>query len=307
MIDRGRLRGIVVPMVTPLESDGATVNERGVHQLVRWLIAQGVHGIFVAGTTGEGAALDDAQWKKLVRSAAEAVAGRVPLLAGVLAPTTALAAARARWAADLGADVVVAAAPYYYAYSPRELVAHFQAVARATALPVLLYNIPQTTRNPLTVDVCRELAESPQVVGVKDSSGDVTEFRRWVQVLRFGQRDFRLLLGTDHLTDVAVLLGAQGTVPSLGNIAGRDLVAAYEAAVAGDWAASASHQARALALARVYLVRRDHPQLGVIAGLKCALTLMGLEVGPPAPPALPADIEGRRLVESVLREAGVLR
>ncbi len=306
MFDRTRLRGVVVPAVTPFEDDGCTVSEGGVHQLVDFLVGQGVHGIFVAGTTGEAAALDDLQWRRLVRAAGDALQGRVPLLAGAIAPTTALAAARARQAADLGADVVVATTPYYYLPGRREVVAHFHAIARATPLPVLLYNIPQNTKVHLTLDVCMELVRLEQIVGLKDSAGNVTEFRKAVLALRAGGRDFRMFLGTDHLTDVAVLVGAQGTVPSLGNIAGRELVAVFEAASAGDWERAARHQARVADLARIYEVRGEVHQTGIIVGLKCALTLMGIAAGPPAPPASPPTREELRQVEAILREGGLL-
>jgi len=307
VFDYARLGGIVVPMVTPFEDDGITVSEGGLEQLVDFLVEQGVHGIFVAGTTGEAAALDDTQWRRLVQAAHRAVRGRLPLLAGVIAPTTALAAARARWAADLGADVVVATTPYYYLPSPREIVAHFREIARATTLPVLLYNIPQNTKVHLTLDTCLELAGLEGIVGLKDSAGNVTEFRKAVLALRRAGRDFRMFLGTDHLTDVAVLVGAHGTVPSLGNVAGRELVAAYEAAVAGDWTSSTRHQERAAALARIYDVGREIHQTGIIVGLKCALNLMGIKVGPPARPMLPASAEEIRHVEEVLRQGGLIR
>lgn len=306
MFNHTRLGGIVVPMVTPFEHDGSTVSEPGVHRLVEFLVEQGVHGFFVAGTTGEAAALDDTQWRRLVQATHTALRGRVPLLAGVIAPTTALAAARARWAADLGADVVVATTPYYYLASQGEVVAHFQAIARATPLPVLLYNIPQNTKVPLTLESCIALAGLEQIVGLKDSAGDVTEFRKAVLALRGAGREFRMFLGTDDLTDVAVLIGAQGTVPSLGNIAGQELVAAYEAAVAGDWAGSARHQERVTALARIYDVRREIHQTGIIVGLKCGLNLMGITVGPPAPPVLPPNAEEVRQVEAILREGGLI-
>jgi len=307
MFERSRLRGIIVPTVTPFEDDGCTVSARGVHQLIDFLVQQGVHGIFVAGTTGEAAALDDTQWRRLVQAAAQALRGRVPLLAGVIAPATALAAAKARWAADLGADVVVATTPYYYLPSQREVVAHFQAIARATPLPVLLYNIPQNTKVHITLPTCMELAGLERIVGLKDSSGNVTEFRKGVLALRAGGRDFRMFLGTDHLTDVAVLVGAQGTVPSLGNVAGRELVAAFETAVAGDWTRSARHQERVAALTRIYEVRGGIHQTGIIVGLKCALTLLGITAGPPAPPVLPPTSEEIRQVETILQEGGLLR
>ncbi|MDR7561861.1 MAG: dihydrodipicolinate synthase family protein [Armatimonadota bacterium] len=301
-----RVRGIVVPMITPLEDDGVTVSERGVEALVEFLVGQGVHAIFVAGTTGEAAALTDTQWARLVAETHRALRGRLPLLAGVLGPTTAHAAARARQAADLGADAVVATAPYYYPPDPDELLRHFRAVLEATTLPVLLYNIPQTTKVDLPLAVCRELAADSRVIGLKDSWGDVTRFRRWTAVLRGGGRDFRMLLGTDLLTDVAVLVGAQGTVPSLGNIAGRHLVAVFDAAAAGDWTSAARLQATVADLTRVYDTGVGGPQSGIIAGLKGALTLLGIPAGPPAPPVRPVDRTGMQRVEAVLREAGLL-
>jgi 4-hydroxy-tetrahydrodipicolinate synthase len=304
--DRSRLRGIIPPMVTPLERDGYTVSEKGVHALVNFIIDQGAHGIFVAGTTGEVAALDDIQWRNLVRYSVEAARRRVPILAGAIAPTTTLAVARARWAAELGVDVVVATTPYYYPPSQREIVDHIQAIAQATALPLLLYNIPQNTKVGMTLDTYLQLARYPQIIGLKDSAGNVTEFRQALLALRANGQDFRMLLGSDHLTDVAILIGAQGTVPSIGNIAARDLVAAYDAAIAGDWATSIRYQTQVMALTRIYDVVHGSHQTGIIVGLKCALNLMGIEVGPPAAPMRPLDAEETRQVAEILRAGGWL-
>lgn len=300
------LFGIVPPLVTPFAPDGHTVSERGVHALVDYVIGQGVHGLFVAGTTGEVAALDDNQWQRLVRYAVEACRGRVPVLAGTIAPATAQAAARARWAAELGADAVVATIPYYYPPSPREIVAHYRAIVQATSLPVVLYNIPQLTKVSMNTELYQQLADLPRVVGLKDSSGNITEFRKAALALRANGRDFRLLLGSDHLTDVAVLIGGQGTVPSLANLAARDLVAAYQAAVAGDWPTSVYHQQRALPLTAIYDICPDGHQTGIIVGLKCALNLLGIEVGPPAAPMQPLDAEQTRRVEEILQASGLL-
>ncbi len=305
--ERSRLRGIIPPMVTPFEPDGQTVSEQGAHALVDFVIEQGAHGIFVAGTTGESAALNDVQWQRLVRFTVAATNKRVPVLAGVTAPTTALTTVRARWAAEAGADVVVSTIPYYYPPSQREIVDHFHAIAQATTLPVLLYNIPQTTKIGITLDSYLQLARHPQIVGLKDSAGNVTEFRKALLALRADGRDFRMFFGTDQLTDVAVLIGAQGTVPSLGNIAARDLGAAYDAAIAGDWATSAAHQQRAIALTRIYDVSRDAHQTGIIVGLKCALNLMGIPVGPPAAPMRALNADETRQVAEILRAHGLLQ
>jgi len=307
LIERNKLRGIVPPMVTPLCEDGKTVHEAGVHQLVERLLGQGVHGVFVGGTTGEVYALDDEQWSCLVRFAVEACKGRVPLYAGVSSPSTGLAVGRARRAEQLGADVVVSLAPYYISASQSDLVRHFAALASATALPTLVYQYPGIVQVSISLDTYTRLAAIPGVVGIKDSQGDVTEFRRMVEVLRSNGRDMRLFLGTDTLTDVTVLIGAQGTVPSLGNIAAPWLVEAYEAAVSGQWERSAVAQAKASKLKAIYGVAGPESAFrGVFAGLKCALNLLGVEVGPTAPPMLPCNADETRAIESLLREQGLL-
>jgi 4-hydroxy-tetrahydrodipicolinate synthase len=306
-MEQSDIGGIVVPMVTPLHEDGRTICEAGVHQLVERFVTQGVHGVFVGGTTGEVWALDDEQWARLVRCAAEACQGRTPLYVGVSHPSTTGAVARARQAKQLGADVVVSLPPYYVPCSQDEVVRHFQALAAATSLPVLVYQFPGIAKVSITRPTYAKLASIPGVVGVKDSQADVTEFRRMVCSLRSDGHDFRLFLGSDALADVVVLLGAQGLVPSIGNIGASFLAEAWEAALAGQWERSAAAQARVEALRAVYYVSDIlSPFNGLIGGLKCALSLLGVEAGPPAPPMLPLAARDRKAVAHILHTQGVL-
>jgi len=293
-------------MVTPFKADGQRVHEPGVRQLVERLAGQGVHGILVGGTTGEVWALDDEQWALLVRWAVEKAAGRMVVYANISQASTAAAVERARLAERLGADAIVSLTPYYLALGQGEIVRHFQAVAAATALPVLIYQYPGIVKVTIAPPTLVELARIPNVVGMKDSLADVTEFRHLVSLLRSDQRDFRLFLGTDVLTDVVVLIGGQGTVPSLGNIGAAFMVEAYEAAVAGEWQRSAAAQAKADALLPVYRVAGETQVGGIIAGLKCALNMLGVEAGPTAPPLLPCDGAQTRAVEDILRKAGLM-
>ena len=307
MIDRSKIGGVVSPMVTPLRGDGVTVHEAGVHQLVERLVTQGVHGVFVAGTTGEVWALDDEQWSRLVRFAREALAGRAPLYAGVSHPSTAGAVARARLAESLGADVIVSLAPYYIPPGQADIVRHFQALANATALPIIIYQYPGIVKASITLPTYVELARIPGVVGVKDSLADVTEFHHMVLTLRGGGQDFRLFLGTDVLGNVAVMLGAQGLVPSLSNIAAPYIVGAYEAALAGDWRRSVAIQAQASALKAIYRVASgDGPFDGFLAGLKAALTVLGVEAGPPAAPLRACTAAEAETIAEILRRGGLL-
>jgi 4-hydroxy-tetrahydrodipicolinate synthase len=294
-------------MVTPLKADGVTVHEAGVHQLVERLVTQGVHGVFVAGTTGEVWALDDEQWSRLVRFSKEAVRGRAPLYVGVSHHSTAAAVARTRLAEKLGADVVVSLAPYYIPYGQADIVRHFQALARATALPIIIYQYPGIVKASISLATYVELAKIPGVVGVKDSLADATEFHHMCLALRADGQDFRLFLGTDVLGNVAVLMGAQGLVPSLGNVAAPYIVEAYEAAVAGDWQRSVAAQAKASAMKAIYrVVSGDGPFDSFLAGLKGALAVLGIEAGPPAAPLRPCTDEEAATIAGILRQGGLL-
>lgn len=307
MIDRSQIRGVVVPMVTPLAADGVTVHEAGVHQMVERLVADGVHGVFVGGTTGEVWALDDEQWSRLVRFSKEALAGRTPLYVGVSHHSTAGAVARTRRAEQLGADIVVSLAPYYIPPGQADIIRHFQALAGATALPILIYQYPGIVKTSISLATYVELAKIPTVIGVKDSLADVTEFHHMILTLRDQGQDFRLFLGTDVLGNIAFKMGAQGLVPSLGNVAGRYIVQAYEAALAGDWEYSMAIQAKASALKAIYrVVSGDSPFDGVLGGLKGALTLLGVEAGPPAAPLRPCSAAEADALADILRGGGLL-
>lgn len=307
MIDRSMIKGVVVPMVTPLKADGVTVHETGVHQLVERLVTDGVHGVFVGGTTGEVWALDDEQWSRLVRFTKEALRGRSPLYAGVSHPSTAGAIARARLAEQLGADVIVSLAPYYIPPGQADILRHFEALAKATTLPIVIYQYPGIVKSSITVATYKELAKIPGIVGVKDSQADVTEFYQMTLALRENGQDFRLLLGTDVLGNVAVMLGAQGLVPSLGNVAGRYLADAFDAAVAGDWPRSLELNTKANALRAIYrVVSGDSLFNGVLAGLKGALALLGIEAGPPAAPLRPCTHAESEQLAQILRAGGLL-
>ncbi len=307
MIERSQLKGVVVPLVTPLHEDGVTVNTEALQQLVDRLIRQGAHGIFVGGTTGEIWALDEVQWERMVVAGVEACGRRVPFYAGVSHPSTAGAVARVRRAARLGVDVVVSLAPYYTPPSQVDIIRHFTALAQASDLPVLIYQFPGIVKTSITVPTYEALADIPNIVGVKDSQADVTEFRHMIERLRADGRDFRLFLGTDALTDVAVLLGAQGTVPSIGNIAMPHLAEAYAAALAGDWPRSAAAQLKINRLKAVYRVAATESWGdGFIVGLKAALEIMGVPVGPPAAPLRACNAEERRQIAALLRAAELL-
>ena len=294
------LHGIVPPLLTPV--NGTKVDTRGVARLVEHVVTGGVHGVFVAGTTGEFPLLSESIWHDLVSATVASVAGRVPVLVGVTQNSTAEAIRYAEAAAGLGANFVVASTPYYFRHSQHELRDHFRALAEASPLPVLLYNIPQNTANALTVRTVAELASEPNIVGVKDSSGNIETPR----VLRqYVGSDFRIFLGTDSLGDVTLTVGANGTVPSLANLAPQLVVEAWNSAIVGDTSRSAALHAQVAAVASLYQAGEDGSAGGFVAALRYALSLIDLPIGPPIPPVHPLSLAGQQTVERVLREAGM--
>ncbi|WP_324667900.1 dihydrodipicolinate synthase family protein [Geochorda subterranea] len=220
------LTGIVVPVVTPLV-EGEYVDVSALGAEVDRLVAAGVHGIFVLGSTGEFPALREGEKERAIRAAVEAAGGRVPVLAGATEPGTERAVAWAKAAAQLGADAVVVAPPYYYRMDRRALLRHFSAVAKASPIPLVLYNYPQTTGNVIDVETVSELAHAALVIGIKDSGGDLIYLQSLTS--RMPESCTRLI-GHEGLAAAALLCGyATGVVPAMAAVVPELFVSLWEA------------------------------------------------------------------------------
>lgn len=264
--EAGRLRGIIAALPTPFDAGGA-VDEPAVRRLVGWLIAGGIDGVFVCGTTGESALLAADERVAVVRAAAEASGGRVPVIAHVGAPSTARMLELARRCRDAGADALAAVPPYYSRCGDAEVAAHFAALAAAVPdRPVLLYNIPQLTVNAVTPAVVAALSPVSNVVGLKDSSGDLGGLLRIAAAARPG---FRLIAGADLLAAQAAALGWPGIVSGPASAVPAPYVALWDARARGSWAdLSAAYRT----IVRVVAAVRD----GHVAWIKAVLALRGL-------------------------------
>jgi 4-hydroxy-tetrahydrodipicolinate synthase len=239
-----QLQGIFVPMLTPLGHD-ETVDEASLRRLVDFLIGAGVHGIWAMGTTGEFAALAEAERARGVRATVEQVAGRVPVIANIGDSSTGLALRHARHAVEAGADALALTPPHYYPHSMDEMLTHFRILKeRFPDLPLLIYNIPQTVKVKMTLATTLQLAREGTVQGIKDSQNDLRWFRLLAQAIRADGREdqFRLFLGTRILIDAAVVIGAHGAIPATSNVAPAASAEAWEAAVRGDFALAARAQ-----------------------------------------------------------------
>jgi 4-hydroxy-tetrahydrodipicolinate synthase len=291
------IRGIIPPVATPMQA-----NEDLDLPRLRWfldhLINAGVHGVFVLGTNSEFYALDEREKQEVIATAVAHVNKRVPVFAGTGAETTREAVRLTRMAEREGADGVSVITPYFIAPTQQELYDHYRRVAEATSLPVVLYSNPSTCGGlKIDPETVARLAEVPNILGVKDSSGDLQNTNELVRVV---PERFSVLQGRDTLICQALLFGARGAVPATANVAPKLLVEIYEAFQRGDLEASKRAQLR-LNPVRLALALGTPP-----GGVKAALALMGLSIGPSRSPIAPLSPEKQQKMRAALQSAGLV-
>lgn len=287
MSDAKRFQGVVVPMVTPFTAEGL-VDEPAVCRILDHLAEAGVAGVLLLGTTGEDASVPLPQRGRLVEVAAAHARGRLTLYAGISDNSLAHCLEAAEAYQALGVDALVARLPTYYDLAPADMLAFYQALLTHLTGPLVLYNIPITTHMSLPLEVVETLSEHPQVVGIKDSENNLPRFTELLQRLG-GRSDFSVFCGTGAYFDQALARGADGFVPTAGNLVPRLCQQLYESAERGELAALAGCQEQLLGAARLYGAGR----LGHTYGrLKAAMGVWGLceaYVLPPLPTPTPAE------------------
>jgi 4-hydroxy-tetrahydrodipicolinate synthase len=268
-----KLKGIVPPMVTPL-IDIDTLDVAGMERLIEHIIAGGVSGLFILGTTGEFSSLSYRLRHEMIDRVCKQVAGRIPVLVGITDTSLIESINLAKKAADAGAAAVVSAPPYYYATGQPELIEFYQHLAPKLPLPLYLYNMPVHTKVMIDPNTVRKLSEIPNIVGLKDSSANAVYFRL-VQYAMREKSDFELFMGPEEITAEAVMLGASGGVNGGANMFPKLYVDMYNAAVAKDFARLIPLQEKILQIsASIYTVGRFGSSY--LKGLKCSLNLLGL-------------------------------
>src|ERR1051325_635944 len=292
-----QIRGIIPPVATPMKA-----NEDLDLPRLRWfldhLIGCGVHGIFVLGTNSEFYAMDEREKQEVIAATVEHVRGRVPVYAGTGAETTREAVRLTRMAEKEGANGVSVITPYFVNPNQQEIFDHYRRIAEATKLPVVLYNNPATCGGvKIDVDTVARLAEIPNILGIKDSSGDLTNTNEYMRVV---PDRFSVLQGRDTLIYSALILGAKGAVPATGNIAPRIVVDIYESFMRGDLAASLAAQ-RKLHPVRMALTLGTAP-----GGVKAALDVLGMSIGPSRSPVAPLTAEKLQKMKGALAQAGLV-
>lgn len=227
------IKGIIVPILTPMHEDETVNYEELVNQIER-LIAAGVHGIFVFGTNGEGYILDEEEKAEIIRVAVKTVNGRVPVYAGTGCVSTRDTIRMSRKAKELGADVLSIITPSFAAASQEELIRHYETVANAVDMPILLYNIPARTGNALAPATVQKLSQVANIVGAKDSSGNFDNILQYIEKTRGGDKPFAVLSGNDSLILWTLLAGGNGAIAGCANVFPHTMVSIYEKFIAGD-------------------------------------------------------------------------
>lgn len=290
-----RMSGICPALATLFNTDGS-VDLGGVRALASWLVSRGVDGLYVGGSTGEFALLEEDERKAVTEAVLEATGDRVPVYVQVGAIRTSTAVTLARHAREVGAAGVAAITPYYYGYSPAELSAYYEAIAHAAGedMPVYLYDLPARTGNRLNAQLVGHLAASfPNVVGMKDSSGNLTAVSEILAATR--EADFDVLQGADEQLLPSLSIGCKGSVSGHANAFPDLYVRLWEVFRAGDLEAARSWQRD---------IARVAHQLGYgnVPAIKEALRIQGFGNGSCRRPLLPPDEESRKNIKVLYSE-----
>jgi 4-hydroxy-tetrahydrodipicolinate synthase len=288
--------GSMVALVTPMHVDGA-LDKAALRRLIDFQIENGTTAIVSVGTTGESPTLDMDEHCEVIHLTVEHAGGRVPVIAGTGANSTAEAIELTRCAEAAGADACLLVTPYYNKPTQEGLYLHHRKIAEAVAIPQILYNVPGRTACDMLPATVLRLAEIPNIVGIKEATGNLERAR---EIIRNGGRDFEVYSGDDATALDLMLLGGKGVISVTTNVAPRAMQDMCARALAGDAAGARTINERLMDLHRnLFLEANPIP-------VKWALEHMGLIEGGIRLPLTPLSPQHHAAVEAALRRAGVL-
>ena len=291
-----KLEGIFPPISTPFDAAGNILHDRLRENLTRGLAA-GLHGAVVLGSNGEYVMLNETEKCAIWETARAVIPHDRWFIAGTGAESTNTALGLTRRAAELGADAALVVTPHYYRgqMNTRVLVRHYFTIADASPIPVILYNVPANTNVDMDAATIIELAQHPNIVGIKDSSGNLAKLGEVLHAVP----QFACFAGSGSFLFPSLSIGAVGGVLALANVAPRECVELYTAARSGDFERARELQLRLIRLNAAVTSRWSVP------GLKAALDELGYYGGPPRPPLLPLGEADRAALREILKEARI--
>ncbi|MDU8648245.1 4-hydroxy-tetrahydrodipicolinate synthase [Pseudomonas syringae group sp. 26L6] len=285
-----QFRGIIPALVTPFTAD-QQLDEQALRNLIENLLNAGVHGLFVLGTNGEFFTLSESEKLKIARITVEAAAGRVPVVVGTGAFATHEVIEMNKKMIDVGADALSIITPYFNAISQSELIKHYTAVADASELPLMMYNIPAKTGMSIGIGAVATLSQHPQIKGIKDSAGN---FDALVQMMQYRSDDFAVFAGTDSLIYWNLLAGGDGAIAATANAVPEVVMSIWNNFQSGNHEAARAAQEALRPL-------RDAFALGTMpVVLKTATQLLNVPVGPCRAPVQPLDAAALEKLQNLL-------
>ncbi len=292
------IKGIITAVVTPFDED-ENINEDAFRTIIRYLIGQGVHGLFPVGSQGEFFALSKEERKRLMGVAVEEAGGKVFVMPNTGGIATRDCIELSQHAEKIGADAVSMMTPFFIKPSQEELYQHFKAVCSSVSIPVLAYNNPERSGGVmLNLDTLVRLSqELPNFAGIKDSSGDMTILG---EIIRRTPPDFKVFVGRDSMIFAALMYGASGAVAASSNVAAKLVLGIYDAVHNGEYEKAKELQ-RKLAPIRIAFSLGSFPVV-----MKEALNMIGLPAGKCRKPILPISEDAKAELRKILTNAGVL-
>ena len=286
--------GMATAIVTPMTADAIDYEALG--RFLDFQIENGINAIVVMGTTGENVTIEFEEQKKIIEFTVKKVAGRVPVIAGTGTNNTEHVLANTRNACEVGVDAVLVVTPYYNKATQNGLIKHFTAVADASSVPVILYNVPGRTGCGLTPKTVAALAEHPNIVAIKEATGNMAQM---VEIMHLCGDKIDVYSGEDALTVPMMAMGSAGTISVLSNVAPREAVAMTDACKRGDYATAAKMQCDLLPLINA-LFSEVNP-----IPAKAGVSAMGFGEENLRMPLTPMEPEHREVLFAEMRKLGI--
>ena len=294
-MSREIFKGVATALVTPMTEAGVDYERFG--KLIDWQIEQGINALVIAGTSGEGSTLDDAEHRQVLKFAYERIAGRVPAIAGTGSNDTAYAISLTKYACELGYDGLLVVTPYYNKTTQRGLVAMYKAIAEAAAKPVIVYNVPSRTGINIEPATYAELAKIPNIKAVKEANGNISKI---VELFALVGDKLDIYSGNDDQIVPILAMGGKGVISVLSNVAPKETMQMCEKLFAGDVAGSAKLQTEYLDLINA-LFCEVNP-----IPVKAAVAAMGMCENYVRLPLTPMEEKNREKLVSIMKEHGII-
>src|SRR5271169_4157032 len=293
-----KLRGCGTALVTPFKRDGR-IDEGALRKLVRWQVDSGIDFLLPCGTTGETPTLSHDEWLQVIDATIEAAAGRVPIMAGATSNSTQDAVAKAREAsARKGVDFILSATPYYNKPTQEGVYQHFRAIAEASQKPLVLYNIAGRTGTNIETATLLRLAEVPNIIGVKEASGNISQIS---EVCASLPEDFLVFSGDDAITLAVIGLGGVGIISVVSNEIPAEMARMTQAALSNKWDTARLLFRKYLPLMQANFIESNP------GPAKAVLAMMGRLEEVYRLPMVPMRPENRAKLEKVVSDVGLLQ